>query len=235
MLSILKILMSQLKMLYFKIFCLKRFCNSLNDEEEIIEYPREDLFVVKNSLSKSLCKKIIINFNCDSQLYDGIVGSGYKPDVKLTKDLLISKLPEWEILDDILKAQLTKHLKTYLQYLSENKIYIHNDLSLNDTGYQIQRYNKNEGFYDWHHDFSIIDENGIIKHRLFTFIWYLNDVNEGGETSITKKVLIKPESGKFLLFPSFVTYLHKGNVPISDDKYIITGWLYIEHPTISNH
>ena len=32
--------------------------------------------------------------------------------------------------------------------------------------------------------------------------------------------------GKLLIFPATWTYMHRGNVPISEDKYIVTGWLY---------
>jgi hypothetical protein len=56
-------------------------------------------------------------------------------------------------------------------------------------------------------------------------ILLLNDVNEGGETYfIDGKV--KPTTGKLLLFPATWTYLHKGDIPRSNSKYIITGWLY---------
>ena len=38
---------------------------------------------------------------------------------------------------------------------------------------------------------------------------------------------IKAEKGKLLIFPSSWTYIHRGNIPISDDKYIITGWVHL--------
>jgi hypothetical protein len=59
-----------------------------------------------------------------------------------------------------------------------------------------------------------------------TYIWYLNDVNEGGETIIWDNHKIKPTTGKLLLFPATWTYPHSGLMPISNDKYIITGWIY---------
>jgi hypothetical protein len=39
------------------------------------------------------------------------------------------------------------------------------------------------------------------------------------------KESIKPKSGKLLIFPACWTYPHRGTMPISDDKYIITGWI----------
>ena len=40
-----------------------------------------------------------------------------------------------------------------------------------------------------------------------------------------KRKTIKPEAGKLLLFPASWTFPHCGQMPISHDKYIITGWL----------
>jgi hypothetical protein len=69
--------------------------------------------------------------------------------------------------------------------------------------------------------------NNSIKSRLLTFIWYLNTVENGGETEFFNgRIKIKPEKGKLLLFPSTWTYNHKGNIPISSDKYIVTGWVW---------
>jgi hypothetical protein len=38
---------------------------------------------------------------------------------------------------------------------------------------------------------------------------------------------VKPEAGKLLFFPATWTYPHRGMMPISNDKYIITGWIYL--------
>ena len=57
-------------------------------------------------------------------------------------------------------------------------------------------------------------------------MYYLNDVSEGGETEFYhQKVKIKPEKGTLVIFPAYFTHLHKGNVPISNDKYILNFWL----------
>ena len=49
---------------------------------------------------------------------------------------------------------------------------------------------------------------------------------------------IKPKKGRLLIFPSTWTYIHGGNTPISNDKYIVTGWFYREAriaTTIADH
>ena len=93
--------------------------------------------------------------------------------------------------------------------------------------FQIQCYKANEGLFVYHHD----QEINVTNHRILTYIWYLNTVEEGGETEVCVNLKIKPEQGKLLIFPASWTYPHRGIMPISEDKYIITGWVYTDHPT----
>jgi hypothetical protein len=67
--------------------------------------------------------------------------------------------------------------------------------------------------------------DSISARRFLVFFLYLNDVAEGGETEFPDLDLtISPECGKLLVFPSIWTYLHRGNVPISNDKYILGSY-----------
>ena len=55
---------------------------------------------------------------------------------------------------------------------------------------------------------------------------YLNDVKEGGETEfLYQHKRYQPKEGTLLIFPAGFTHTHRGNPPISNDKYIVTGWL----------
>jgi Rps23 Pro-64 3,4-dihydroxylase Tpa1-like proline 4-hydroxylase len=122
-----------------------------------------------------------------------------------------------------LKKELQKNIIEYIKRLN-NKINhpVIYDQHLETFSMQMQKYNKNEGKYTYHNDARIEKE----RTRVITFIWYLNDVTDGGETEIWKYLKIKPTTGKLLLFPSCWTFPHRGNMPISSDKYIITGWLW---------
>jgi hypothetical protein len=88
------------------------------------------------------------------------------------------------------------------------------------------KYDKNEGKFVYHDDFSMV--NDMKMHRVLTYLWYLNDVDEGGETEFCGDFKIKPTEGKLILFPASWCYPHKGIMPLSNDKYIITGWLNIQ-------
>ena len=65
--------------------------------------------------------------------------------------------------------------------------------------------------------------------RYLVFILYLNDVEEGGETSFLFKeegeddfFKVKPKAGTLVMHPASWPYIHKGHMPISNDKYIYT-------------
>jgi hypothetical protein len=90
--------------------------------------------------------------------------------------------------------------------------------------FMIQKYEKGCGKYVYHHDGRVdVEKKG---NRVITYLWYLNDVTEGGETEFFGNFKIKPEKGKILLFPANWSFPHRGKQPISSHKYIITGWFY---------
>jgi hypothetical protein len=79
-----------------------------------------------------------------------------------------------------------------------------------------------EGYHFWH------CENAAMKarNRILAFMVYLNDVAEGGETEfLYQKCRFKPEKNTLLVWPSQFTHVHRGNPPLSNDKYVITGWV----------
>ncbi|QSX35443.1 2OG-Fe(II) oxygenase [Shewanella avicenniae] len=91
----------------------------------------------------------------------------------------------------------------------------------------IQKYPKGKGGYPhWHSEqYPQLPDNEAL-HRVVLFMVYLNDVTEGGETEFyyQKKKLI-PKRGTLVIAPAGFTHSHRGNVPISDDKYIVTSWI----------
>ena len=192
------------------------------------------IYIKNNSLSNELCNIIINKFEEDCQCkYRGVTSGGLNINTKNTFDFQIpnklqNNYDSWKLIRETLENELNYNVKTYIQTLSKN---INKDFKLfknqyvtNET-FQIQKYIKNNGKFTYHHDFSIDYVKN--KYRVITFIYYLNDVNEGGETEIWGNVKIKPECGKLLLFPACWTFPHSGLVPKSNHKYIITGWLYM--------
>tara|TARA_Y100001951_G_scaffold80522_1_gene68516 strand:+ start:1615 stop:2226 length:612 start_codon:yes stop_codon:yes gene_type:complete len=86
----------------------------------------------------------------------------------------------------------------------------------------LQKTKPGEGFHVWHCENGTMDTRG----RIMVFSLYLNDVEEGGETEfLYLKKRFKPIKDRFLIWPSSYTHTHRGNPPLENDKYIITGWL----------
>lgn len=186
----------------------------------------------ENVLDEDFCKSVIDKFESDQNVYSGITFSGLNPAVKKTTDLLISKFEYWNEQDLILYKILNEKLAEYRNYLYKintalNPFY---ENEIEDSGYLLQKYeikndqNDSGGYYTWHTD-QHFEKTRI---RVLTYIWYLNEVNDGGETEFIDGTLIKPTTGKMVIFPATWEYVHRGNEPISNSKYICTGWIYFK-------
>lgn len=65
-----------------------------------------------------------------------------------------------------------------------------------------------------------------VSNRYLVFIWYLNDVTEGGETEFPDLGLrVEARRGRLLMFPPYWMYQHAGLPPRSGDKYILSTYL----------
>jgi hypothetical protein len=106
----------------------------------------------------------------------------------------------------------------YLNYFSVlNDFTKHGILS-----YKIQKTLPGQGYHIWHCEDMSLD----FRTRIGTYILYLNDVEEGGETEfLYQNQRIKPSAGTLVIFPSGYIHAHRGNPPLSGVKYILTGWL----------
>jgi len=87
---------------------------------------------------------------------------------------------------------------------------------------KIQKTKIGGGYHIWHCENSKMKS----RNRILAFMAYLNDVVEGGETEfLYQKCRFKPERNTMLVWPAQFTHVHRGNPPLSNDKYIITGWV----------
>jgi hypothetical protein len=198
------------------------------------------LYINKSSLSIPVCLDIIELFEKEEKKYAGITLRGKNSDIKDTYDYVIDNNdPKWKKYYNLLHSELNRNINYYLKSLNKDNIinnynqnttqldYSFFNTNLSIQTFQVQRYTKNKGKYVYHND-SLIDSTEK-KYRVFTFLWYLNSVEEGGETAFNGNTFIKPEIGKLVLFPATWTYPHCGRMPISSDKYIITGWVYADY------
>lgn len=169
------------------------------------------IFVWDNALSSEFCERCIQEFESTNETFDGLTGGGYNPDIKKSTDWHLSSSGLNHTLSSTL-AQATREIEKKYHHIKE--------LNLHYSGYQMQRSNKGEGYFNWHTDNN---EQDMAMFRVIAPIFYLNDVESGGETQFKyQDINIKPEQGKLVIFPATWKYLHRGAKPLSNDKYIIT-------------
>ena len=198
-----------------------------------MENSNQFLYIKKNSISRELCNDMINLFEQEDDRYEGVVGNNsiVNKNVKDTTDFVISNGGErWNKINKTLNKELTNNVNEYLRNC--NNTMRDNEYQYLSGGLvrhlmQMQKYYKNVGKFVYHEDSQVDFINK--SDRKITFMWYLNDVTEGGETEFWSSYNIKPEAGKLVLFPADWTFPHTAKVPISNNKYIVTGWLCREY------
>ena len=188
--------------------------------------------VFENSISSRVCENLIYKFEHDIDVTEGKTIGGYNPKYKKTMDLTFGPYKNTHLLElfNLLNSKLTYYINEY-----KNITNFHLPTNLITQCHMIMKYFKNDGHYKFHNDFLL---NGASKDhsndkyescRILTYLFYLNTIDEGGETEFIDGTKIKPEKGKLLIFPATWPYIHKGNIPLSCNKYIVTGWLLLKN------
>jgi len=87
--------------------------------------------------------------------------------------------------------------------------------------FKVQKTEVGQGYHVWHFEAA----NRNVCQRLLTWALYLNDVEEGGETEfLYQSMRVKAKQGTLVIWPAAFTHTHRGNPPLSNAKYIVTGW-----------
>ena len=89
------------------------------------------------------------------------------------------------------------------------------------TDVKAQKTMPSGGYHVWHSENS----SYLMAQRVLVWAIYLNDIEEGGETEfLYQSVRLKPKVGTCVIWPAAFTHLHRGNPPLKQNKYIVTGW-----------
>jgi len=123
----------------------------------------------------------------------------------------IKKIDLWKFL--VNKSNLL--IKDYLKKYPELDL-VSNPFALSNV--RFKKFNKGKSFGSWHSEHCI-----DYPHKILNVMYYLSDHNCGtkfydGEVVLSKK-------GRAIIFPSYFTHTHKGEVcPDDKTRYILTGY-----------
>jgi len=199
----------------------------------------DSIHQTRNALEPKLCKDLIDlyeDYAANGKVYHGLTHRGLDNDFKNTGELNLLDIPEGQKFIETVRDVSDHCILMYTQKFGLLEHYNPGEITSprhydpdNPIGvyypiWEIHKYEKGIGHYEsWHTEGAHHYEYG---NRIFTSMFYLNDVEEGGRTVFPfSGAGIKCEEGKHLAFPCYWPYVHYAQTPESDDKYILTTWL----------
>ena len=98
--------------------------------------------------------------------------------------------------------------------------------------FRIKRYiSEDADQFDTHVDVTNVSD----ECRYLSFMWYLNNVIDGGETEFTElDFKIQPKAGALLMFPPIWMFPHKGHLLNSGKKYLLSTYLLYPEATVND-
>jgi hypothetical protein len=174
--------------------------------------------VKENSLSPEMCDAVIETFNNNTELHERY-DSNKRPN--FTQFNFTKHRDRNVELHDAIAQEALKAIAEYKYDVKETFFW---SSKYSFEQFRVKHYlNDGNDQFDTHIDASTYETS----KRFFAFFWYLNDVEEGGETEFaTFSLKIKPKKGTLFMFPPLWMYPHKGNPPISNDKYLLSSYLH---------
>jgi|TARA_R100001460_G_scaffold86484_1_gene127963 hypothetical protein len=114
-------------------------------------------------------------------------------------------------------------LKHYERETGIKEVYGDDDFKY--TTMKIQKTVPKGGYHVWHIEHNKGLDN---SNRALAWLIYLNDIEEGGETEfLNQSMRVQPKKGRIVMWPAAFPYVHRGNPPLKEEKYILTSWMTI--------
>jgi len=174
--------------------------------------------------NEKLCKRIINFFEENESLQ--LTGSVTDiPDKigKKTTDITISPNNLKDIKFKYLNEYIYQLHKCFIDYLDQWPLLKTVFDKMHVGSFKIQKYSANDHFPRIHTGRASLKSS----HKVFAWMTYLNDVNDGGATNFSHyDIKIKPETGKTLIWPAEWTHAHSDESVKSGVKYIVKGWIH---------
>lgn len=191
------------------------------------------IMVAYNAIPKKVCKGLIKECETffDELFQPGITLGGLRPEVKSSSDFNFSKqFVEDQGVDSTNFAYYENEVSLGLYSAIGHYIQQYERLwewpGVRDTGYRLQRYTRNHGYYRTHIDGAPWDNSGSPGPRVLGVVMYLNDVEVGGSTYFPDHDIHVPAvAGSMSIFPTSWTHPHMGQTPLSEDKWMISTFM----------
>jgi prolyl 4-hydroxylase len=175
--------------------------------------------VFDGALPQAFCRQLIASFDESTQRHI-VRARGWRAGLN---DSAWTELDVSALADDAFKGFFYKQIDDYLATYNERLgLTLAVPASSLISEMRIKRYRASEGEAFQPH-FDAIYE---VANRYLVFLWYLNDVQEGGETEFCDLgIKVAARTGRLLMFPPYWMYQHAGRPPLSGDKYILSMYM----------
>ena len=207
--------------------------------------------VYDNALSPEFCQQLIRVFEQSPHTVPGRTGGGVDTSKKISTDLYLYQHAEYQ---DLLKVIWQASTHYACEYFKKYHFALIGPVGLTiahpATGKPVAITHDNfaelgepktldfmrvlfrlgkagVGNYGYWHS-EVYPQQGSTEplHRALLFMFYLNDVAEGGQTEFYyQNKSIQPKAGRMVIAPAYFTHTHRGCIPVSNDKYILTSWI----------
>ena len=190
--------------------------------------------VFDNALSKEHCEKLIKVFeDCQSLNYCTNRQELGKKKINQDTNLVFPNCKDhikdiifFDSIQPFVQEFVNISWKYYAEYANRYGILAELSSHRFYDSLKIQKTKPSEGYHVWHCE----HDNRKNGSRLLLVMCYLNDVDEGGETEfLYQSRRIKPKQGTMVICPSSFTHTHRGNPPLTGDKYMINGWIEFDN------
>lgn len=187
------------------------------------------IVVLEGAIPPALCQEIIRRFDASPAAVEGKVGSEQgplAPDFRSCLELNVTREPEWKDLEPYLTALTQRLIMTYRRRVKG--CIFPEQYALEQ--FRIKKYRSRlngEGHRDFFRTHADVHSYASAR-RFVAMLWYLNDVQQGGETRFPDPIGldIQPKQGSVLIFPPLLLFPHSGEEPISNDKYILSTYMH---------
>jgi len=186
---------------------------------------RDFIEIYPNALTKDETEELIYFFERNDSIdkIPGLTAGGPSEGKKKSLDWGFDYYNTDHYPSTIIKPKLDHYAKLYdKKYFTSGLDCV--DEYVVDWRWNFQKYEPGEGYFAKH------CEAGVLHNcdRVLVWMFYLNDVKDGGTIFPTVGKTLKAKRGNLVIWPSYWMWNHKSQISHTQTKYIATGWFVLK-------